>query len=127
MSDKERKSVTLDPENKQFLDNEDNASAVVNRLVENYRVHGDAGTAALELQRQHREEQLKSARQDVEMYERHLAEVEERMRKYEKQENAELEKARDALAKTPKEPDNPAVTTWANKLGMTPGELLDRL
>lgn len=127
MSDKERRTVTLDAENDKVLEESDNASAIVNDLVEQYRKNGDRGTAALELQREQKQRELKNAKRKVENLEQDIAELDALIREYQREEDAELQEAREKLAKTPKEPDNPAIKSWAKDLGLTPEQLLDEL
>jgi len=127
MSDKKRKTLTLDEENYECLQKEDNASAVVNDLVDNYRRTGDRGTAGLRLRAEHIREQCERAQKELQMYRNQLEDVERLIQEQERQEDEELLEAREALEHVPKEPDNPAVENWADKLGMTPTELLDAL
>lgn len=127
MSDKERRTVTLDAENNKVLEESDNASAIVNDLVEQYRKNGDRGTAALELQREQKQRELKNAKRKVENLEQDITELDALIREYQREEDAELQEAREKLAETPKEPDNPAIKSWAKDLGLTPEQLLDEL
>jgi len=127
MTEKERRTVTLDPENDRVLEDSDNASAIVNDLVEQYRKNGDRGTAALELQREQKQRELKNAKRKVENLEQDIAELDALIREYQREEDAELQEAREKLAETPKEPDNPAIQSWAQDLGLTPEQLLDEL
>lgn len=127
MSDKKRKSLTLDEENYECLQQEDNASAVVNDLVSNYRRTGDRGTAGLELRLKHVEDQLHSAQERVEMFENQAKDIKRLIKERKREEDTELRQAREALEHVPQEADNPAVENWAEKLGMTPTELLDVL
>jgi len=127
MSDKKRKSLTLDEENYECLQQEDNASAVVNDLVSNYRRTGDRGTAGLELRLKHVEDQLHSAQERVEMFENQAKDIKRLIKERKREEDTELRQAREALEHVPQEADNPAVENWAEKLGMTPTELLDLL
>jgi predicted RNase H-like nuclease (RuvC/YqgF family) len=127
MTEKERRTVTLDPENDRVLEDSDNASAIVNDLVEQYRKNGDRGTAALELQREQKQRELKNAKRKVENLKQDIAELDALIREYQREEDAELQEAREKLAQTPKEPDNPAIQSWAQDLGLTPEQLLDEL
>jgi len=56
-----------------------------------------------------------------------LERLESMLTRQESKENVKMSKAREALAKTPKEPTNPAIEKWASELNMTPQELLDEL
>lgn len=127
MSDKKRKSVTLDPDNAQYLTEHDNASALVNDLVENYRKHGDRGVVGLKLQRKQKEAEAQSAQERADRLFNEGEELDRLIKEFEREESAELKEARSALAETPKDPDNPAIERWAKELGMTPTELLEEL
>jgi len=127
MSDKERRTVTLDSENHEYLKKEDNASAVVNDLINQLRQSGERQTAALDLQIEQKERELSEAETTVDRLERELAELRQLRANYEHEEDAKLERAIDALENTPRDPSNPAVENWAGRLGMTPAELVEEL
>jgi chromosome segregation ATPase len=127
MSDKKRKAVTLDPENHEYLQQQDNASAVVNDLVAQLRQGGDRQTAAIELQIEQKERELEEAEGKVDRLTRELTELRQLRATCEREEDARLEQADAALEGAELEPTNPAVENWAGKLGMTPGELVDEL
>lgn len=124
---KKPKTVTLDRENHEFLQEQDNASALVNDLVEQYRRNGDRGTVGLELQRKQKRREAKHAKQRAERLQEDVEELDALIREFERDHNAELAEARQALEATPKDPDNPAIKKWAKDLGMTPEQLLDEL
>jgi len=127
MSDKETRTVSLDKENHEYLKKEDNASAVVNELIEQLRQGGDRQTAALELQIEQKERELSEANGKVDRLERELAELRELRANYEQQEDAKLQRAIEVLEGVEDDPENPGVQNWAGKLGMTPEELLEEL
>lgn len=124
---KETRTVTLDEENDEFLADQDNASAVVNDLVTQFREGGDRGTAALELQKKQKERDLETHKNFVENLEQDIAEIEALVQEFKREEDAELQEAQDALKHVPNDPENDAVQNWAQKLGMTPTELLSEL
>lgn len=129
MSDKVSTSVTLTTENREYLDREvNNRSAFINDLIE---AHRNGKSDMEEAIARHRREQLLSELNRVESREEQIKDELEhiQMRISEEQERKaeQLEKAKDALAEVPKEPDNPAIENWADKLDMTPRELLDTL
>ena len=74
MSDKERRTVTLSPDANRTLEQEDNASAVVNDLVEQYARTGDRGAAGLKLRRKHKLNELEEARERVSRLESEVVE-----------------------------------------------------
>ena len=127
MSNKKPKTMTFSRENYEFLQEQDNASALVDDLVEQYRRNGDRGTVGLELQRKQKEREARHAKERAERLEDDVQELDELIREFERDHTAELDAARNALEKTPKDPDNPAIQKWAKDLGMTPEELLDQL
>jgi len=127
MADKERRTVSLDPQNHEWLSDHDNASALVNDLVEQYRRNGDRGTAGLELQRQQKEREKEHLEQRLENIETDIQELDALIREYRRSEDAELVEARETLADTPRDPENPAIQSWARDLGMTPEQLIEDL
>lgn len=127
MSDKKAKSFTLEPENAELCDELDNASAVVDDLLTQYRQGADKETVAIDLQIQQKERELRNARRDVERLESDLAELKELKAQMNKREDAKLQDAQEALEGVPREATNPAIENWAEQLGMTPQELLNKL
>lgn len=127
MSEKTTRTVSLSPENDEYLAALDNASAKVNDLVTQLREGGDKATAVLDMQIEQKKRELQEAEQRVERLERGLEDLQKLRDEMESMERAELEDAREALAGTPKDPTNEAVQHWAEKLGMTPPELLEAL
>lgn len=124
---KETRTVTLDKENDEFLAEQDNASAVVNDLVTQYREGGDRGTVALELQKSQKKRELETHRNFVQNLETDIQELERLINEFKREESAELRQAKDALEHVPNDPENEAVKNWAQKLGMTPDELLSEI
>jgi len=127
MSDKKRRSVTLDPENYEYLQQLDNGSAVINRVVSQLRKGGDEQTAAIDLQIRQKKRELSNAEDEVARIETELTELTQLRDELQNRDSVELVQAREALEGTPKEETNPAVQHWADKLGMTEQELLDAL
>jgi predicted transcriptional regulator len=127
MSDRETRTVSLQPENDEYLKQQDNASAIVDDLITQLREGGDKTTAVVETQIEEKKLELEEARNRVERLERGLQDLRELRDSMQSQESAELQQAREALEDTPKEPTNDAVQHWAEKLGMAPQELLQQL
>jgi len=127
MSDRKRKTVTLEPANYQELQDSDNASAVVNDLVDQWRRTGARDTAGLELQIDHKERELKEARQKVDRLEDELEDLRQMVDEFEATETEGLDEAREALRGTNLHPENPAVLNWSERLGLPPSELIDAL
>jgi len=124
---KKRKSITFDEDNYEFLSNHDNASALVRDLVEQYRTDGNREKAALKLRQQQKQRELESSREDVNRLENDLEEITELLQEVKDVESEQWDNAVSALENTPKEPDNPAVENWADKLGLTPTALIEQL
>ena len=124
---KKRKSITFDEDNYEFLSNHDNASALVRDLVKQYRTDGNREKAALKLRQQQKQRELESAREGVDRLENDLEEITELLQEVKDVETEQWDNAVSALENTPKEPDNPAVENWADKLGLTPTALIEQL
>ena len=127
MTGKPRKTVTLSEEAKAILEKEDNASAVVTDLVEQYGRSGERGTAGLRLQRKHKARELEQALETVERLETELEDIDELIEEYEVERSDEWQQAKDALEHTPKDPENDAIKHWARKLNVTPEDLIDEI
>lgn len=130
MSDKERRTVTLSTDANRALEQEDNASAVVNDLVEQYARTGDRGAAGLKLRRKHKLNELEEARERVSRLESEVEELTALIEKREDTEAAEWDTAREVLGRIDADdltPENDAVETWAEKLGVTPTELIEEV
>jgi len=127
MSDKKPKSFTIDEENAELCDELNNASAVVNDLLTQYRKGADKETVAIDLQIQQKERELRNAERDVERLESDLEELKQLKAQLGAQEDAELQQAREELSDTPRNPSNPAIKNWAGKLGMAPEALIQEL
>jgi len=127
MTDKERRTVTLDPQNDKYLDEHDNASAFVNRMIEHARKTGEVATAGIDVQIRQKQRELETAEQKVANLERDIAELQELREQLMAEDQAEIEKARAALEGTERDPANPAIKNWADKLGITAEELIREL
>lgn len=130
MSDKERRTVTLSPDANRTLEQEDNASAVVNDLVEQYARTGDRGAAGLKLRRKHKLNELEEARERVARLESEIEELTTLIDEREQSEASEWDAAREALSGIDDAmltAENPAVQNWCEKLGVTPTELIDEV
>lgn len=127
MTDKERRTFTIDPENDELCKEHDNASALVNELLEQYRKGSDKETVGIDLQIEQKQRELRDRRKEVKRIERDIEELEQLRAGINKQEDVELSKAKEALANTPKEPTNDAIQSWASDLGLTPAQLIDEL
>ncbi len=134
--EKERVAVTLSPENVEWLDERyNNRSAFIDDLLTQAKDgNGRADEAVRELRIQQLEEEAddleakaESLKRQAERKRAKAEQLREENKVANKQATAKLEEARDALQHTPLEPDNPAVEKWATDLGITPGELIEKL
>jgi len=121
---KETRTVSIDKANDAFLANHDNASALVNDLVEQYRNGADRDTVALQLQMNQKRREKELAEDRVTRLDNDIQELKELAEEFSTKQSAEIREAAKALEDTPKEPDNPAVQNWAKKLGVTPKKLI---
>lgn len=92
------------------------ANAAVERRLEEKM----ARRTQVEQERNERKRELAQLDDDIER-------LQSQLETHEEKQQQELQAAREALEHVPKEPDNPAVENWADKLGMTPTELLREL
>ena len=128
---KERTSLSLDPEVAQFLKQEHvNASGLVNQLVKQH-MNGGAGEDII---RQFRIQQLESELDQIQSQEEQKRQELQKLREIDQEKEEErhnaLEQVRPKIEKIPEEsrsPDNPAVQTQADKVGLEPAELLREL
>jgi len=123
---KERRTVSISEENDEYLSDHPNASDLVDELVRKYRDGADKGTAAIEVQLEQKREELRAAKRDVERIEQNVAELEQLKAELSRTENAQIAEAKRELSSIEGEldPTNPAVQNWAEKIGMTPAELI---
>jgi len=128
MSDKERRGVSISEENNEFLARQDNASALVDDLVTQYRKSGKGRSeAALALQIEQKEGELEDVEGTANRLRSELKQLRALKSEYARKEQTEMEEVREKLANTTKDPDNPAIQQQADNLGMTPQQLLDEL
>lgn len=129
MPEKERKSFSLDGDVVEELDEVGNASKVVNDLLNEYFRGGRDGPIALEVKLQEVERRLNEAMDERDSINRRI----ERLRRQKQQVEEELERREDERTErvreaaeyvAGKDPDNPAVQNWAEKVGMAPRDLL---
>jgi len=125
---KKRKTVTLDPEVKAYLDTEGrNASETVNKLVK-MEMGGEAVNKELirmrmEMEEDRYQEAAQKARGHLERYNQ----LNDRISEIEEEEQNHRKEAFDLLKNVPWKPDNPAIQTNADDLDMTPEELIAEL
>lgn len=123
---KERKSVTLDPDLYERVQNDAslNFSGLVNRVVREYYEGGHPD--GLDLQIRRVENRLEEVRAEEEKLERRLDELNERKEKVDDALDEALD-ALEGLSTSKLHPDNLAVETQARKLGVQPDVLCERV
>jgi len=128
MSNKKRTSVSLNPRNASYLKEHDNASKLVDDLVEKYREgDGSRDYAALELRLKQKREEREEVQRKLERVDQEIADIEELLSEWTADDRSDVREAIEKLSDTPRDPDNPAVQTWAEKLEMTPARLVEIL
>jgi hypothetical protein len=125
---KQRKTVSLDPEVKAYLDaNGRNASETVNRLVQMEMgeevVNEQLIKMRMDMEKDRYEDAAQKARGHLERYNQLSQRLEQQREKTEEK----LQEARETLQAGQFYPENPAVENWADKLDMTPEELIEEL
>jgi len=125
---KDRITVSLEPEVASYLQQDAvNASGLVNNLVKK-QMGGESSEAAMVKLRleqvSSKIEQTESALQNKRGEKERL---EERLSEIQSTNEERLEEARQQLKGVPKDPDNPAIQNWAEKLDLKPSELLEKL
>lgn len=125
---KKRRSVSLEPDVHDYLSREEvNASALVNELVRRHMEGGMEDTAVLRLRKEQVESEVDHLKARTENKIDELEQLENKLESCQNQQQKELEEVRDILDDVPHEPTNPAVQTQAEKVDMTPEELLEAL
>ena len=125
---KERRTVTLEREVDDYLAQDHvNASGLVNDLVKRH-MNGDDANGAI---REFRMNQLLEEANEYEMRAKRKREEVNRLQEVAKEKEAtrdeEVQKVVEKLSGVERDPENPAIKRNADKLGITPQELLDKL
>lgn len=128
MTNKETRTVTVDPEVDDYLaQKEVNASGLVNDLVSEYMHGSKADVAALDLQIQHKENRIDELDTQLQRVENEKEELQQLRNEIKEEQLTRWEEAAMALEGTPKEVGNPAVENWASKLGVPEETLLEKI
>jgi len=122
-------TVNLDEENVEWLDAEtDNRSAFVNRLVTKAKEgSGEIDEAVAQFQREKLRRDREALQVQIEGIDKQLETIHERMEAAEGQKQASLESSIEALEGTPRDETNPAIQTHADRLNMSPADLVEEL
>lgn len=129
---KERRTVSIPEEVDDHLSREGvNASELVAKLVKQHMNGGATQDQILEFRIEQVQSKVEDIRGRLERKERELEELKARRREHREQQHQEyqskLEKARKKLEDVPHHPENAAVQHWAEKLDLTPEDLIDKL
>lgn len=125
---KERRTVTLDPDVDQYLDEEGvNASQLINHLVENHFTLGGDEIGMLRLREQQLESDITELESRLSSKRKELEQVQYRLDEHRDDQDSVLLEAAETLPPDVRTPDNPAVETWAKKANLPVSEFLDRL
>ena len=92
-----------------------------------------AATAAIERRIDEKRQRIETLRSEINRRERELADVQDELERLQAQlerhdaQQDQWDEAREKLRETPRDTDNPAIQQWADKLGVSPQELIDEL
>jgi len=102
-----------------------------------WREFGGERVGALERRIEEKESRLNLVRREKKERDREETEIEEELdalrrkrdavQKQKEKQNEEFESVKEKLSEVPRDPENQAIQTQAQKLGMTPEELIDEL
>lgn len=122
-------AVTVSSENLEWVDeNYNNRSALIDDLLTRAREgDGEMQRAVAQYQKEQLEREKATLETQMQSVEEQLETIESRLQRTSEKKQTELSEAAKVLERAEKDPTNPAVQTQAEKLGMTPQELLDKL
>lgn len=129
---KVRKTVTVDRQLAEIVDERDefNLSGFVNACLEQHFAGDDVTSpqqTALKARLEEIEAELDEAEQKRDRLRSKRERIEEELEEIQDDEPELMDQAREKLANTPKDPDNPAIQNWASKLGIPSSELVKEL
>lgn len=125
--DKTTRTVSISKKNDKFLSSTDNASALVDDLLEQYRQSGDKQSVAIDLQLRQKRREKREKQNSLERVDNEIKELEQLKQEFAVEETAQLEEVKKELSDTPREVTNPAIQAKADQLDMTPTELVQEL
>ena len=125
---KQRRSVTLEPEVDEYLSrNEVNASGLVNDLVRRHMNGGIGDDAVLRMRKQQVKSEVEHLEARTQNKLEELEKLEQRLETRTERREKKLDEVRERLEGVPLEPDNPGVEKQAQKVGLSPEELIAEL
>ena len=127
MSQKKRRSVSLDADVYEYLSKHYNGSALVNDLLTEYMSTEDKQKASLDLQISQKERELSEAQKTVTRLQSDIEELEDLRNTIQSSEHTKFEKAYEVLKGEDLDETHAPVKFWADRIGITPAELIQRI
>jgi len=127
MTEKHTRTVSLDPENDRYLQDQHNASALVNELVDQLRRGKERDVAALEMQLESKRKELAETEEKAERLRDEIAELEDTVAEISASRETDVDAAARELENIPEEylsVENEAVLTKAAAHGVSPEEIV---
>jgi len=125
---KDRITVSLEPEVASYLQQDAvNASGLVNNLVKKQMGGKSSEAAMVKLRLEQVSSKIEQTESALQNKRGEKERLEERLSEIQSTNEERLEEARQQLKGVPKDPDNPAIQNWAEKLDLKPSELLEKL
>lgn len=126
---REKIAVTISRKNLAWLDEHYNnrSSLIDDLLTRARRGEGEIQRAVARYQKEQLEREKATLETQIEGVEAQLETVETRLERETEREQTQLDEARETLEGVERDPTNPGVKTQAEKLDMTPEELLEKL
>jgi hypothetical protein len=110
-----------------YLEQKDNKSAYLRKLVRADMRGADTELAGLEMQIQTLEKQAQTKAEEERMLQERAEELRELKQSMRGQQQRGLSEARVELSDTPRDPTNPAIKNWAERVDLSPEELVQEL
>lgn len=128
MSEKERKTVTVDPEVAAYLSQEGrNASETVNKLVRMEMGEDVFNEQLIRFRMESEKDRYESAAQKARGHLERYNQLKERLEEVETKQDKLMQDVREKLENVPLEPDNPGVQAQAKRVDMSPEELIEQI
>lgn len=126
---REKIAITISGENLAWMDkNYSNRSALIDDLLTRARKgEGEIDRAVARYQKEQLKREKATLETQMESVEEQLEIIDKRMERRESYEETKLEEAREILKDIEHDPTNPAVKTQAEKLDISPKELVEKL
>jgi hypothetical protein len=125
---KERRTVSLEPEVDAYLSRDGvNASELVNSLVKKSMNGTDTEDALKELRKQQIRSDIQELQTRMESRREELDTIKDLEEEQQKERESQLQEAISKAKDAPRDPENPAIQTQAEKVGMSPEEFIDEL